>query len=282
MVKKKEQASIEIQEIKMGRIRCNIVGTTPLIMHRFSSKARRELLFPSPKKNSAERAETLKHDPIGEFREAAYLNRDESQPALCHYPSNAFGEALAAVAIDIPGATKSQMERLTSITSTQVNLFGIPELYMAMVRSSDMARTPDVRSRPIFKEWACTVEIQYVSSLLKERQVVNLLAAAGVIVGLGDWRPQKGGSFGQFRLAEDTDSDFLRVVKTGGRAAQVKAFAAARASDADTEELLAWFKDEVRRREKAVPSDVFEKAEEVHAAIASSKRKANGKHHANA
>lgn len=278
MAKKPEQTAIEIQEIKMGRIRCNIVGNTPLIMHRFASKAWHELLLPSPKKNNAERAETLKHDPVGEFREALYMNRSSAEPALFHYPSNAFGKALAAAAIDIPGATKAQMSRLTSICSTQINFFGRPELFMAMVRSSDMARTPDVRSRPIFPEWACSVEIQFVSTLVKEKQIINLLAAAGVIVGLGDWRPQKGGPYGQFRLTDDRDEDFIRIVESGDRSAQLEAVTEARPYDVDSEELLAWFKDEVSRREKAVPSDGFSTDDMPTAAVIARASKANGKH----
>lgn len=249
-----EKTAVEIQEISMGRIRCNLIGTTPMIMHRFATKAWHELLMPSGRKNAAEKAESLKHDPVGEFREALYMNRSEAAPALFHFPANAFGKALAAAAVDIPGATKSQMSRLTSIVSTQVNFFGVPELFMSMVRSSDMARTPDVRTRPIFPEWACTIEIQYVASLIKESQIVNLLAAAGIIVGMGDWRPQKGGPYGQFRLADDDDEDFKRIVASQGRAAQAAAVADPRAFDVDSEELLRWFMDEAAKREKHVPS----------------------------
>jgi hypothetical protein len=129
---------------------------------------------------------------------------------------------------------------------------------MAMVRSSDMARTPDVRTRAIFPEWACTIEVSFVSSLIKERQVINLLAAAGIIVGIGDGRPQKGMSYGKFRVADDRDEEFIRIVKkkkTQGRAAQIKAIADADTYDAETEELLTWFQQEVKNREKVVPSD---------------------------
>ena len=38
-----------------------------------------------------------------------------------------------------------------------------------------------------------------------------------MIVGIGDWRPQKGGAHGKFRVADDRDTDFARIVKTGGK-----------------------------------------------------------------
>jgi hypothetical protein len=254
MVAKKESNAIEIAEIKMARIRCNILGRTPLIMHRFSKKAREELLFPKAKANAAEKATNLKHDPINEFRECVYLNRDDSTPSRIHTPTDAFSKALANAALDMPGASKSQMLRLTSVVSTQINLFGVPQMRMDMVRSSDMARTPDVRTRSCFSEWACSIEIEFVSSLIKEGHVVNLLGAAGVIVGIGDWRPQKGGSYGKFSVVGDDDEDFQRIVKTQGRKQQVSALAKPTYFDAETEELYLWFVGEAKKREKAVPS----------------------------
>jgi hypothetical protein len=119
MAKQKETAAIEIQEISMGRLRCNIVGTTPLLMHRFSAKARRELLMPKGPVNRAEKASNLKHDPISEFRDTIYLNRDDSTPSRVHLPSETFSKAIANAALDIPDASKSQMLRLTSVDADQ-------------------------------------------------------------------------------------------------------------------------------------------------------------------
>lgn len=263
----KETTTIDIMELRMGRVKACILGNTPMIMHRFSQKAWHELLLPKAKANRAEREENLKHDPIGEFRGALYMNRNEREPAAIHVPAGSFQAALASAALDLPGASKSQIKRLTTVTSVQVNLFGTPRMAMHMVRSSDMARTPDVRTRPIFDEWACGVEIEFVESLIKAGQVINLLNAAGTIVGIGDWRPQKGGSFGKFKVVDENNKDYARIVKNQGRVAQLEAIRNPVAYDADTEELRAWFESEVKTREKVVPSDIH---------TASSARKKNG------
>ena len=249
-IKKKESAQIEISEMKMGQIRCHLVGTTPMIMHRFSSKAVGELLMPAPKKNSAERASTLKHDPVAEFRETIYMNRDPKTSTAVHVPTNAFSAAIANAALDVPGATKSQLMRLTSVVDAHIGLYGVPRLFMSMVRSSYMARTPDVRTRAIFPRWACSVTVSYVATLLKENQIANLLATAGVIIGIGDWRSQKGGNYGSFKLVPENDKEFSDIVKREGRKAQLDAIAHPVCFDADTEELLAWFHAEVKRRER--------------------------------
>jgi hypothetical protein len=246
---KKVETDVEVMELHTRRLTFCLVGETPLIMNRFSEKARQEMLLPAPKKNRAEKATSLKHDPIAEFRGGLYLCRDENAPTAIHFPTNAFHKAVGQAAIDIPGQAKSVMLRLTSVTTDTVHLYGLPSLFCRMVRSGGMSAVPDIRTRPIFSEWACTLEFQIVSNLVKESQVANLLAAAGTIVGMGDWRPQKGGSYGRFRLATPDDKDFKRIVEGQGRAAQLHEIEAPQFHDDETEELLSWFFQEAGRRE---------------------------------
>ena len=250
MAKRTENPAIDILEIQLGQIKCHIVGTAPMIMHRFGAKAVNQLLLPAPKKNAAERATTLKHDPVAEFRESIYMNRDPKTPAAIHVPTDAFGKAIADVALDVPGAKKAQLMRLTSIADTHIDLFGLPRLGMDMVRSSDQARTPDVRTRAYFPRWACALTVRYVRGLLKENQIVNLLGAAGMIRGIGDWRPQKGGSHGTFKVVPSDDPEYLDIVKKEGRKPQLDAIAKPVCFDSDSEELLAWFHAEIKRRER--------------------------------
>ena len=277
MAKAPKENSLDIQALKRDSVILNIVGTTPMLMHRFSKKAQRELLFPSGRKNSAEKAESLKHDPLNEYREAVYLNRDTSRPSAIHIPSNAFSTAMASAALDIPGATKAQIMRLVSVDTMQIDMYGVPKMAMHMVRSSDMNRTPDVRTRPCFPEWACRIEIGFVATMLKPSQIVNLVAAAGMIVGIGDWRPQKGGMFGKFRIASPDDREFSAIMKNGGAKAQRVAIQSPEFFDADTEELFTWFTQEAKRRERNIPSSAphrLEDSGEVDPVVAS---KANDK-----
>lgn len=272
-----DDLSMDMQELemKLGRITFCIVGTSPMLMHRFAFKQQREILFPSPKKNRAERESSLKHNPEQEFRDACYLNRDPNSPALFHIPQMSFSAALANAALDVPGATKSKLMRLAKVSSPQIDLFGIPRLHMAMTRSSDIAKTPDIRTRPIFPRWACKVEVDYVSSLLKQGQIAALMATAGVIIGIGDWRSQKGGMYGGFRLAAENDPEYLDILKTEGREAQLKAFKHPVCHDAESEELLTWFKEEAKRREKDVSVD-FSGLPQIVAATAKHKRNGKG------
>ena len=254
-VDKQASASLDVIELRMARMGLCVLGRTPMIMNRFDQKAQRELLLPSLPKNTAERASTLKHDPVAEYRGAIYKNRNLKEPAAIHLPLNAFAKAIASAAVDIPGATRAQIERLTTVTTVNINLFGLPRLFTTMVRNSDPRRTPDMRTRAIFPEWACEIEVEFVANLIKERSIANLLAAAGAIIGIGDWRPQKGGSYGKFAVVAHGDKHYAEIVKRQGRVAQVAAIETPVCFDEDTESLLAWFKVEVERRQMAVPSD---------------------------
>ena len=60
-----------------------------------------------------------------------------------------------------------------------------------------------MRTRPIFREWSASFSVIVDESVLEAQQVRDAIAAAGKLVGLGDWRPgaPRGGSFGRFALA---------------------------------------------------------------------------------
>jgi hypothetical protein len=244
----------------MKEVKFNVVGKTPMIMNRFPQKAWQELLFPSGRRSRASLEQTLKHDPLNEFRGALYRCRDDKSPTLIHVPNGAFHSALASVAIDVPGAAKAKIERLTKVIDVNIALYGVPQIYCAMVRNSDMNHTPDVRTRPIFPEWACTVSFSFMKNVLSESTIARLFGAAGVIIGIGDWRGQKGGPFGSFKLVSDNDATFQRIVKTQGRKAQMEAWENPAYFDEDTRELLLWFETEVLVREKNLPSASKKKA----------------------
>jgi hypothetical protein len=251
---KDTETGLDIQPVVMGRIGVWLRGASPLIVHRYASKAWRELLMPSQKKNAAAKAANLKHDPLQEYQECLYINRDPSEPTLLHFPAGAFSKAMASAALDLPGASKSQILRLVNLSSLQVNLYGLPSLGMNMVRNSDMKHTPDVRTRAYLEEWAAFIEIEYVKSLIDQSQIFNLVGAAGLIVGVGDWRPQKGGQYGKFVNVPPDDPHLLEILKQK-RKAQEAAFRAPTFFDQDSEELYEWFTAEVIRREKTLASD---------------------------
>lgn len=245
---KSDEAEISILEVQQGRIEFCILGKTPLILNRMSEKVQRELLMPKGKKSAAEKAANLKHVPLEEYRASVYRSQAHDAPTRLLMLSTAFKGAMRSVAVDIPGAAKAQIGRLTYVNGDYVSIFGTPKLFMSVTRSADMNRTPDIRTRAIVPEWACSLSVTYVKPILREQAVVNLLAAAGIMRGVGDWRPEKGsGNYGQFELVSANDPRHKAALKQGIKA-QDAALETPGFYDAESEDLFGWFIEESVKR----------------------------------
>lgn len=247
MATKKPPTIIELPETEIGQIETGILGITPYLHNRMSEKARRTLLYPSPRKNAAERAANLKHDPVTEFRSSPYtLAGDE--PTLLAIMASSLKGAMMTAALDLPGASKAQIGRLVWIEGHYLPLWGDAKLHMAITRSADIGKTPDVRTRAITPEWGTVLTISFVMPLITQRTVMNLLSTGGRSAGVGDWRAERGkGTFGQFKLCSTEDPELQRIQKFD-RARQVAALEAAQPYDAEADELLTWFDAERRDR----------------------------------
>jgi len=248
---RKKESAVEVQVTKVVQETATfyLVGTTPLVINRMAAKAKEQLLLGSLRKNAVEKQTTLKHNPREEFNSAAHKLPDG--PTLLGMPSTAFKKCLSSAAVDLPGVAKAQLGRLTYVEGRYVSVYGLPLLYMDVVRNSDPGRTPDIRTRPIIPEWAAIVRVTYVRPLLTGSAVGNCLGNGGIYIGVGDGRQEKGCfSNGLFRLCVKgaKDPDFARIVKAGGRKAQEQAMQMCEPWDDQTKELLAWFDVEVKRR----------------------------------
>jgi hypothetical protein len=49
-----------------------------------------------------------------------------------------------------------------------------------------------MRTRPIFRNWSCIAVAQYDPDVLNLRDIEEIAADAGKLVGIGDWRPKHG------------------------------------------------------------------------------------------
>lgn len=240
---------IYVKEVTQGVAEFCIVGTAPLICNRMSEKAKRELLMPRGRKNAAEKASTLKHAPLDEYRESPYKAREPDADTRIQLLGTMFKCAMRTAALDMPGATKAQIGRLLYVEQERVSLFGVPQVMCSVTRCKDINRTPDVRTRMIIPWWACRITVRYVTPIIKPQSVANLLAAAGFTSGIGDWRVEKGsGAFGRYRLCDSDDAQYLKILEHGGREAQDDAIRSPESYDDETESLLAWYTTEATRR----------------------------------
>ena len=221
-------------------------GTTGLFCHRMSAKAKHQLLVGGRKKTAAEK-QLIKHDPYAEFAASMHLLPGLDTDSQIGFPSTAIKGAMATAALQVAGIRKTEVQRLVFMPQEMVPIFGIPSLRMDIVRSADIARTPDVRTRAYFPEWATRVRIRWAVPALSEATVVALLANAGMIIGIGDYRQEKGrGNYGTFEVVDaDACSDLLGHVED-----QAVALTRPESANVETAELLAEYEDERARRDQ--------------------------------
>ena len=248
---KKTQAvgEVVIDKLSVGVASIWIKGMTPLIYNAMSAKVRGDLLMPKGRKSTAEKATTMKHDPMEEYRTSVYRRTRTGDTRLI-FPATAFkNAAIGAVRHINAGVTMVQMKQLIWVVGDSVDVYGIPNMHMSVVRSADMNKTPDIRTRAILPEWCCCIKLQYVKPNLNETAVARLLEAGGMLNGVGDFRQEKGkGNYGQFQIANPEDC--TDIIKAGGMKAQDAALETPEMYDSETEELYNWFVAEKIRRGK--------------------------------
>ncbi len=249
MALKKAEAEVVIPALKMARTRFRIVGTMPLFQNRMAEKAKQQLLIGGKRKNAAEKAASIKHNPPEEFRNSVEMMPDG--PTAIGIRSVAFKKAMATAALETPGITKTSASRLLFIPGEFVPLYGTPLLRMDVVRSADVGRTPDIRTRAFFQQWGCELEVHHIVPQVPVASIAALMFNAGIVVGVGDFRQEKGaGAFGVFRVIEDgeEDSEWDDLVENHGRAVQEDALANPVLCGPETTNLMRLFEQEMKLR----------------------------------
>lgn len=193
---KSATAMIELPPLNIQRVQLTLVGDSPLIVHAWSEKAKRQMLDKQMKK--ATKAKEAK-DPEADYEACFYRTPDG------HYGFPAIGVKSAMV-----GACRFVDMRMTQargafhIDSEMLRVIGEPRPREDMVRVGMGAA--DIRYRPEFPEWRIPVVIKFNASLISPEQLANLLNTAGFGIGIGEWRPERNGSYGRFHVAAEGEA----------------------------------------------------------------------------
>lgn len=195
-MKTKAKSVITITELQFEVATIQIIGKTPLIVHRFDEKSKKQMLDKQTKKEIKGREAK---DPEQQYLSSIYFFKDGRRTG---FPANGFkaamvraGKQLGLVMTDLRGQfwLKDDGENLIEIN-------GSHRLREDMVRLN--GGTADIRYRAEYPVWEATVRIEYIPNLISENQLISLLQLAGVSCGIGEWRPEKcnSGTFGTFTL----------------------------------------------------------------------------------
>jgi hypothetical protein len=185
----------EIPPINIETATIQLVGDSPLICHAWSDKAKKQMLDKQMKK--AAQAKAAK-DPEQEYRDSLYPvpgGRGYGFPAV------AFKAAAVDACSHVSNMTKVEARGAFHIIGELVPIEGAPAMREDMVRLSGVGAPADIRYRGEFKTWNVMFTVRYNANVISLEQLLNLFNIAGFAIGVGEWRPQKDGSYGMFHVA---------------------------------------------------------------------------------
>lgn len=204
-MKVKTAESIVISAPKFGNLEIALVGTAPLVVARFSKKA--ELMAKMAEGSTAKsKKERSARDYDKEAEDARYRSGEgwegvnaaafrAGMISACRLVGFKMTLAKLSVFVEADGWDVQDGIPL-------VRVYGKSETYTAHTRNA--TGVVDVRSRPMYREWAVKLRVRYDADQFTAQDVYNLLARVGGQVGLCEGRPDSkssaGCGFGTFAL----------------------------------------------------------------------------------
>ncbi len=225
MTAKKTEA-VEFKAMELATVDITIAGTTPLIVHAWSEKAKRQMLDKQQKK-----ATKAKHDvkvPVNDMMAACYWLTRQPEPGETDAQAEAAWEAAveagARFGFPVTGIKQSvivgayragldvkQTELRGSFflagatdaaTTDLAEIVGpAPIMREDMVKVGGMSKTADIRYRPEFRDWEIPLRMTYnANGKYSLEQLLNCFNVGGFACGIGEWRPERDGQFGMYAL----------------------------------------------------------------------------------
>ena len=215
MATKNEQV-LEIRPIELETVTLKIVGDTPLIMHAWSEKAKREMLEKQMKVTKTKSRDAK--NPVEDFIRSMYWLTDMptdmteegfekaiEQGARFGFPVTAFKQAAISASYRM-GWSKDKMS-LRGVFFIEGDENQMIEIHSdTPIMREDMVKvgmgTADIRYRGEFRNWWAELRITYnKNGQYSLEQIVNIINAGGFVCGVGEWRPERDGQFGSYHVA---------------------------------------------------------------------------------
>jgi len=187
------KSTLIIEPIKLAKIEFTVRGTSPLIMHAWSEKALKMMRMTATERRKQKKTE---RNPEEEAFAATYKTEDGQYGV----PAMALKSSLIGAAHKDTGLAKTDVRK--ALRFPHAGILPIeccePTIREDIVRVG-MGAT-DIRYRCEFQEWSCRISFNFDTSILTANDILNLVDRAGFAVGVGEWRPEKGGEFGCFEV----------------------------------------------------------------------------------
>jgi hypothetical protein len=202
---KVKETSVVISAPNFQSVDVLLQGTAPLVVERFSKKA--ELMAKMAEGKSAGSKKVRDARDYDKEAEAARYRSEENWEGM-----NAAAFRAGMISACRLVGFKMTLAKLSTFVVADgfdlqdgiplIRIYGTSETYTAHTRNA--TGVVDVRSRPMYREWAARLRIRFDSDQFTAQDVYNLVSRVGLQVGIGAGRPDSkasaGCGFGTFEI----------------------------------------------------------------------------------
>lgn len=202
---KVKETSVVISAPSFNTVEVLLQGTAPLVVARFSKKA--ELMAKMAEGSTAKsKKERTARDYDKEAEDARYRSSDKWEGVNAAALRSGMISACRLVGFKMTLAKLSVFVEADGWDLQDgiplVRVYGKSETYTAHTRNA--TGVVDVRSRPMYREWAIKLRVRFDSDQFTVQDVYNLVSRVGGQVGIGEGRPDSkasaGCGFGTFEV----------------------------------------------------------------------------------
>lgn len=196
-----EAPALELRRLERVIFEVPIRGTSPLIVNRWSEKAKRMMLEAQQTKA---RPKKEPKDPVANFEASRYRFEDERDG----FPATGFKAAIVHAARLFDGITQVSLKQTVIVLGEgpeQLVPLDYGEIKMREDTPRNASGVADLRYRAQYWPWSCVLKVRTIGGQFDHGSILALVDAAG-IGGVGEWRPTSPksatGTYGTFEVVE--------------------------------------------------------------------------------
>ena len=191
-----KDVKIVINPPNFQQVKLKVTGLTPLIQNKMKETIIQQM--EDVRAGKAKKSTRTAVDPKKEYIKSAYKQDDGS----FGFPASAFKQC----------AVRAGKGLGLAMTDTRTLFFVLPNApdgECVSIKSNPpvLRKDPvnvktgkDLRFRPEFRNWKAELLVKFDADRITIEQIANLLNHGGQTVGVGEWRPEKNGTFGTFEV----------------------------------------------------------------------------------
>lgn len=209
--KTKERPMIQIALPKLALARLYVTGQpgSPLIIHAWGRKAIREMLG----KHMGHDIPQANKEPFEDFVDTLYRDPRTGEMAV---RSVMFKASMLSALRETSGVTRADAITGISVLGELSPIYGQPTNRLDPVKIGPWDnRVSDLRFRAEYLDWVAVLTFRYNPAAISLEAIHNLLAIAGSLYGVGEWRPTRNGVNGLFSVIDEAEA--LVRMETLGR-----------------------------------------------------------------